>query len=258
MSSNAAAAVYNHWYLNFVNRSTHRNRNMTRVDQANTDSTDNPNNMGTPNNRENRSPTTTGTHNSRKKKPIMAEKAAIAVKLPETRAVKPAKIASVPPGGESSSLFPGARRPKITFLEGDVRVGLIVSDTIGCSFYRGDFEILLDGFAAGITDGPGNWLVGGRVFGRYNFIRSGARVVPYLQVSAGALGNDIYRDHTQKIIGGGFEFTTGVSMGVRFLISRHFGVLLEGGYQHISNADIYPRNAGLTALGAQAGLFYFF
>jgi hypothetical protein len=161
-------------------------------------------------------------------------------------------------GGESSSLFPGARRPKITFLEGDVRVGLIVSDTIGCSFYRGDFEILLDGFAAGITDGPGNWLVGGRVFGRYNFIQPGARVVPYLQVSAGALGNDIYRDHTQKIIGGGFEFTTGVSMGVRFLISRHFGVLLEGGYQHISNADIYPHNAGLNALGAQAGLFYFF
>ncbi len=161
-------------------------------------------------------------------------------------------------GGESSSLFPGARRPKITFLEGDVRVGLIVSDTIGCSFYRGDFEILLDGFAAGITDGPGNWLVGGRVFGRYNFIQPGARVVPYLQVSAGALGNDIYRDHTQKIIGGGFEFTTGVSMGVRFLISRHFGLLLEGGYQHISNADIYPRNAGLNALGAQAGLFYFF
>jgi hypothetical protein len=73
------------------------------------------------------------------------------------------------------------------------------------------FEILLDSFAAGITDGPGNWLVGGRVFGRYNFIQPGARVVPYLQVSAGALGNDIYLDHTQKIIGGGFEFTTGVS-----------------------------------------------
>jgi hypothetical protein len=161
-------------------------------------------------------------------------------------------------GGESSSLFPGARRPKITFLEGDVRVGMIISHTIGCSFYRGNFEILLDGFAAGITDGPGSWLVGGRVFGRYNFTQPGARVVPYLQVSGGALGNDIYRDHTQKIIGGGFEFTTAVSAGLRFLISRHFGLLLEGGYQHISNADIYPRNAGLNTLGAQAGLFYFF
>ena len=161
-------------------------------------------------------------------------------------------------GGESSSLFPGARRPKITFLEGDVRVGMIISHTIGCSFYRGNFEILLDGFAAGITDGAGNWLVGGRVFGRYNFTQPGARVVPYLQVSGGALGNDIYRDHTQKIIGGGFEFTTAVSAGLRFLISRHFGLLLEGGYQHISNADIYPRNAGLNTLGAQAGLFYFF
>ena len=161
-------------------------------------------------------------------------------------------------GGESSSLYPGARRPKITFLEGDVRVGLIVSDTIGCSFYRGNFEILLDGFGAGITDGPGNWLAGGRVFGRYNFTQPGARVIPYLQVNGGALGNDIYRDHTQKIIGGGFEFTTGVSLGLHFLISRNFGLLLEGGYQHVSNADIYPRNAGLNTLGAQAGLFYFF
>jgi hypothetical protein len=161
-------------------------------------------------------------------------------------------------GGQSSLLYPGARRPRITFLEGDVRVGLIVSDTIGCSFYRGNFEILLDGFVAGVTHGPGNWLAGGRVFGRYNFTQPGARLVPYLQVSGGAFGNDIYRDHTQKIIGGGFEFTTGVSIGVRFLISRHYGLLLEGGYQHISNADIYPRNAGLNTLGAQAGLFYFF
>jgi hypothetical protein len=161
-------------------------------------------------------------------------------------------------GGESSSLFPGARRPKITFIEGDVRLGLIVSDTIGCSFYRGNFEILLDGFGAGVTDGPGNWLVGGRVFARYNFVQPGAHVIPYLQVSGGALGNDIYRDQTQKLIGGGFEFTTGVSMGLRFLISPHFGLLLEGGYQHVSNADIYPRNAGLNTLGAQAGLFYLF
>jgi len=161
-------------------------------------------------------------------------------------------------GGASSSLYPGARRPKITFVEGDARVGLIVSDTIGCSFYRGNFEILLDGFGAGITDGPGSWLVGGRVFGRYNFTQPGARIVPYLQVYGGALGNDIYRDHTQKIIGGGFEFTTGVSLGALLLISRHFGLLLEGGYQHISNADIYPHNAGLNTLGAQAGFFYFF
>jgi Lipid A 3-O-deacylase (PagL) len=151
-----------------------------------------------------------------------------------------------------------ARRPKITFLQGDARVGMIISQTIGCSFYRGNFEILLDGFAAGITDGPGSWLAGGRVFGRYNFTQPGARIIPYLQVNGGALGNDIYRDHTQKIIGGGFEFTTGVSVGLRFLISRHFGLLLEGGYQHTSNGDIYLRNAGLNTLGAQAGLFYFF
>src|SRR5260221_3623785 len=55
-------------------RCTHRNRSMTRVDQANTGntdsmgSTDNPNNMGTPNNRDNHNPTTPGTHKNRKKK----------------------------------------------------------------------------------------------------------------------------------------------------------------------------------------------
>jgi hypothetical protein len=60
------------------------------------------------------------------------------------------------------------------------------------------FEILLDGFAAGITDGPGNWLVGGRVFG---------------------------------------------------------GIILSSLELALS---IHPRNVGLNALGAQAGLFYFF
>src|SRR5258708_12826780 len=49
-------------------RCTHRNRSMTRVDQANTGntdsmgSTDNPNNMGTPNNSDNPNPTPPATH----------------------------------------------------------------------------------------------------------------------------------------------------------------------------------------------------
>ena len=120
------------------------------------------------------------------------------------------------------------------------------------------FEILLDGFAAGITDGPGNWLVGGRVFDGI-FLSSLELALSLSCRSAGVRSATTSIEITPKRLSAeAFEFTTGVSMGVHFLISRHFGLLLEGGYQHISNADIYPRNAGLNALGAQAGLFYFF
>jgi hypothetical protein len=86
-------------------------------------------------------------------------------------------------GGDSSTLYPGARRPRITFLSGDVRLGLMITNIVGRSFYRGNFEILLDGFAAEVTNGPGSWLAGGRILGRYNFAQPGARVVPYLQYS---------------------------------------------------------------------------
>jgi hypothetical protein len=134
----------------------------------------------------------------------------------------------------------------------------MVSNIKGRGFYRGNFEILLGAFAAGVTDGPGSWLVGGNVLGRYNFVQPKARVVPYLQLNGGALGNDIYRDHAQRLIGGGFEFTAGADVGVRFQIGRHFGLLFEGSYQHISNAGIYSRNRGLNTLGAHAGAFYLF
>ena len=161
-------------------------------------------------------------------------------------------------GGDSSTVFPDARHPRITFVGADLRFGLMVSNITGRGFYRGNFEILLGAFAAGVTDGPGSWLAGGCVLGRYNFVQPKARVVPYLQLAGGGLGNDVYRDHTQRLIGGGFEFTLGAGVGVRFPIGRHFGLLLEGSYLHISDAGIYPRNRGLNTFGAHAGGFYLF
>ena len=161
-------------------------------------------------------------------------------------------------GGNSSTLFPDARHPRITFVGGELRFGRIVSNVMGRGFYRGNFEILLGAFAAGVTDGPGSWLVGGNVLCRYNFVQPKARVVPYLQVTGGGLANDIYRDHAQRLIGGGFEFILGAGAGVRFPIGRHFGLLLEGGWQHMSNAGIYSRNRGLNTFGAHAGAFYLF
>ena len=58
-------------------------------------------------------------------------------------------------GGNSSTLFPDARNPRITFVGGELRFCRMVSNVMGSGFYRGNFEILLGAFAAGVTDGPG-------------------------------------------------------------------------------------------------------
>lgn len=123
---------------------------------------------------------------------------------------------------------------------------------------RGNNEFLIELFAGPDTKGPGTFLAGGSPLWRYNFIQPDAKLIPYLQLGAGALGNDIYHGHPQREIGGPFEFVLQADLGLKYLLDDRWSISAEAGFRHISNADLYSRNQGLNSLGGLMMLSYRF
>jgi len=148
-----------------------------------------------------------------------------------------------------------AHRPNFNYAGADLRLGIVLSPILmDHTPLRGNFEFLVDGFTDGVTNGAGNYLAGGSVLFRYNVFKAGSRVIPYFQIGGGGLHSDAAEDPSQKLIGGNFEFLLEAEFGARILINDRWSVLIEGGYQHISNADTAARNVGVNAFGGSVGL----
>jgi len=173
-------------------------------------------------------------------------------------------------GGREVSLTAGflyspvcatSKRPVFNYVRGDLSVGWMFcspAPLFGCDALRGNWEGLLNVFGAGSVLGSSGSLAGGRVLLRYNFVQPEARWVPFFQVGAGILGNNVYRDRSQKIIGSGFEFTLVADAGVRYFATRQWAVVFMIDFEHISNANTGCRNIGVNALGGSVGVSRFF
>ena len=152
----------------------------------------------------------------------------------------------------------GSDRDTINYTLGTYRLGYMLNDVAGNGWWRGNSQILLEGFYGSVFEGPGDWLAGGNVILRYNFVQPEARFIPYLQLGAGGMGNDIYKDQEQQAIGQSFEFSLLAGVGIRYHFNQKWGVVLEGGYRHFSNANQAERDRGLDSAGATLGLIYRF
>jgi len=150
----------------------------------------------------------------------------------------------------------GGHRPEFDYSGGDLRYGIVLSPIFfdHSSLLRGNIEFLGNALSDAVVKGPGNYLVGGSVLFRYNFIQPGSRFIPYFQLGGGGLHSDAAEDPSQRLIGSDFEFILQADLGARYLLSDRWSVLLEGGFQHISNADTAARNVGVNALGGRLGL----
>jgi lipid A 3-O-deacylase len=157
-------------------------------------------------------------------------------------------------GFYSMAAWPKARSPLFSFNETDLQLGYMLP-VIGGSFYRGNFEGLADLFLWESTREHSGILGGGALGIRYNFVQPGWRFVPYIGGSLGLSGNDLYVQQSQQIIGGPFEFVLQANLGARYFVTKNWGLMIEGGYQHVSNADIYPRNVGVNQTGGRFGFF---
>ncbi|MES2708406.1 MAG: acyloxyacyl hydrolase [Verrucomicrobiota bacterium] len=134
------------------------------------------------------------------------------------------------------------------------RLGVMLSDVKGDGWLRGNTELLLEGFYSSVFQGAGDWLAGGTVFLRYNFVQPEEKWIPYVQVGAGGLWNDVYKENIQSYIGQSFEVNLQASVGLRYQFNQKWGAMVEGGYRYISNFDNAERDAGLNSAGAMIGL----
>ena len=82
--------------------------------------------------------------------------------------------------------------------------------------------------------------------------------MPYTQVGGGFVLTDAWKDSVQHVIGQQFEFLLRAEAGVHIMLSAHWSLNLEGGFQHISNADLAGRNDGLNSVGGAIGFTRYF
>jgi lipid A 3-O-deacylase len=117
---------------------------------------------------------------------------------------------------------------------------------------------MIEGLVAPVTHDFGHVLGGPSVLARLDICDPAKTVVPYFQVGTGFVLNDGFKDSNQRAIGQCFEFLQQVEVGVRWKLNSNISVLAEGGWQHISNADLARRNLGANNLGGSIGLRWSF
>lgn len=160
--------------------------------------------------------------------------------------------------GAYFSFGSGGHSPDIHYSLSTYRLGCMLNSPSGDGWWRGNTELIIEGFFGSVFEGPGDFLGGANVALRYNFVVAGSPWVPYVQAGAGGFFNDIHRDQSQDRIGKAWELNLQGSAGVRYLLREYWAVSLEGGYQCAVSPGSSKRNAGLNAVGAQIGLSRFF
>jgi hypothetical protein len=153
---------------------------------------------------------------------------------------------------------PGPKIPSFDYIPVSLRFGWMLSDPADAWWGRGNYEWLCDTVGAAIISDYGHWFAGQVYYLRYNWVEQGSCLVPYHQVGLGWILNDAYRDETQRAVGAFFEFYLHYEVGVKCFLAPNLSLDLEGGIQHISNANTAARNKGVNAFGGAIGFTYYF
>jgi hypothetical protein len=161
-------------------------------------------------------------------------------------------------GAYTSLLNFGPYRPKITDLDGSLRLGWMLYTPKGSGFFRGNVEFLIEVDGALDVQGPKTGTVGGNLVFRYNFVQPASKWAPYVQIQGGGVYTDIDHDQFQHLIGRDEEFFLGVGVGVRYFLNRRTALTVEIDFRHNSDADTANRNIGLNSVGGMLGVSVFF
>jgi lipid A 3-O-deacylase len=132
--------------------------------------------------------------------------------------------------------------------------GITASNPLGGdSWYRGSFELRVDGFALFNTEPRGGWGAGGGFATRYDFLRA-RHVVPYVEAGAGMM----HIDYDLANQADGFNFALYLGVGVDWPINDHWALNLGYRQHHISNAGTAEPNQGINTGFLLFGPIYFF
>lgn len=147
----------------------------------------------------------------------------------------------------------GPQLQDIQFVYATPRWGIGITDPLGGrSWYRGNFELVLEGTFLYMFE-PKGGIAGGIAPGlRYNFLTN-TRFVPFFHAGVGfiALDADLARQSD------GLNFILQSGVGLHYFISQRTAFTGEWRFHHISNASIHDRNAGINSSLFMLGLTFF-
>ena len=139
------------------------------------------------------------------------------------------------------------------FLTARVRWGVVRSDM----WLRGYNQFYISAIAEPIFRGIENHYFGLNFGMRYNFVRPGSRLVPYI---SGGLGLGWIDSHAEIHGGQGQDFTFNIltAAGISYRMNDHWKLNAGILYQHLSNGGQTDPNPSLNLLGPQVGATYSF
>ena len=141
----------------------------------------------------------------------------------------------------------------IEFVYVTPRWGVGITDPLGgSSWYRGNFELLLEGTFLYMLE-PKSGIAGGLAPGvRYNFLTN-TRFIPFFFAGVGfiALDADLARQSD------GLNFILQSGLGLHYFMSQSTALTGEWRFHHVSNASIHDKNAGINSSLFMLGLTFF-
>jgi hypothetical protein len=140
------------------------------------------------------------------------------------------------------------------FLTARWRLGGIHHDD---SIFRGYNQFYVLAMAEPIFRGPENYYYGISTGFRYNFVRPGCRLMPYL---SGGVGFGWIDSHANVFGAQGQDFTFNIlsAAGVSYQLNNHWKASAGILYEHLSNAGLTDPNPSLNLFGPQLGITYSF
>jgi hypothetical protein len=121
-------------------------------------------------------------------------------------------------------------------------MGWVVTDPLGESWYRGTFEVLLEGAFSYVFKNQRTYSAGANILARYNFLTRSDVWRPYVQAGFGVAHTNLVMDN----FGSNINFVSSAACGLQYFLNKKNAVSFEWRFFHMSNAGLDDDNSGLN------------
>jgi hypothetical protein len=148
----------------------------------------------------------------------------------------------------------GKTRTQVQTVDFIGRYGYFLSGELGCGWYRGQFQHVLELPIYLAVDPKTRIMTGGNLLAKWNFTGlKDDRLLPYVFAGGGVL----YVDLGLPTMGSRLDFTYGGGTGLQYLFRKDMAVSAEYRYHHISNAGTAEPNEPLNSSKILFGISLF-
>jgi hypothetical protein len=134
------------------------------------------------------------------------------------------------------------------------RLGLVVTDPLGKSWWEGNVEVLVEPVFGQFTQPFTAQMAGGAMVVKYNLLSFG-RWMPFWDAGVGVLWTNLAPRIPEESTPFEFELETGP--GLSYFLTKAAAVTMGVRFHHISNAGMGNRNTGINAFLPYVGLSIF-